>query len=186
MNLSSKFNQFEIRSYNKFLEIIKESLEKFSKFYAMNTENSLLMIEFVFQHLKNTEQLMLNGMFDMNVFSTQLSRALLIVSKCIINSDTFNYHFEIYSSKSLISLDIAESSEIINTQRKIKIISIFFELLVNVDKYSQNLTDKNFINLEMTILLFLNSIMTHALTSLEVKLISSIKPKDIIVPIIYL
>lgn len=102
MNLSSKFSQFEIRSYNKFLEVIKECLEKFSKFYAMNIQNSLLMMEYVFQHLKNMEQLMLNGAFDMNVYSTQLSRALLIVSKCIINSDTFNYHFEIYSSKILI------------------------------------------------------------------------------------
>lgn len=164
---------------------MKESFEKFSIFFGMNVQNSVLMIEFIFQQLKNMEQLMLNGMFDVNVFSTQLSRALLIVNKCIVHCDSFNYNFEIYTSEMINYLDMAENIQVNMSLKKIKIISLFFELLVNVDKYSQNLSDKNFINLEMTILLFLNSIMVHALTSLEVFLTSSIKTKVIIAPIIY-
>lgn len=164
---------------------MKESFEKFSIFFGMNVQNSVLMIEFIFQQLKNMEQLMLNGMFDVNVFSTQLSRALLIVNKCIVHCDSFNYNFEIYTSEMINYLDMAENIQVNMSLKKIKIISHFFELLVNIDKYSQNLSDKNFINLEMTILLFLNSIMVHALTSLEVFLTSSIKTKVIIAPIIY-
>ena len=48
---------------------------------------------------------------------------------------------------------------------------MFFEFLANIQKFSVSLLDKNFIHLEMTILYFLNSIMIHALSNIEVIII---------------
>ena len=68
--------------------------------------------------------------------------------------------------------DMEITNEESNTEKQIRLISFFFEFLVNVDRYSVSLSDRNFIHLEMSILYFLNSIMIHALSSLEVVFIN--------------
>lgn len=135
---------------------------------------SIIMINSLYLHLKELEKLCLNQQINPNIYSCQLSRALVILSICVVESDSFKYNFDIYNSGILrnhiliinpVSDNPLEGS---SSSKNVKLIALFFEFLTNIEKFSVNLSEKNFIHLEMTILYFLNSIMLHALGNIEV------------------
>ena len=96
--METKFNQYELTSFNKFLKNIKESFDKFSVFYMANSDRSLIMMQAIFIQLKNMEVLCLSRQIDCNIYSCQLSRALIIVTQCILNSEVFNNNFEVFNT----------------------------------------------------------------------------------------
>ena len=135
---------------------------------------SIVMVNSLYLHLKQMEKLCLGQQMDPNIYSCQLSRALVILSICVVESDSFKYNFEIYNSGKISNFPdnlVADNPlEQSSSAKNVKLIALFFEFLTNIEKFSVSLSEKNFIYLEMTILYFLNSIMLHALGNIEVRL----------------
>lgn len=74
-------------------------MDNFSNFYSLHVDRSLTMSNALYVHLKELEKLCLVQQMDPNVYSCQLSRALILISLCVVEADCFKYNFDVYNAR---------------------------------------------------------------------------------------